>query len=170
MKDVIDIQRPWWKEPMLWMIFGLPLAAVVASFASYYIAATNPDPLVKAGYHKEGMAPVKDQTLEQKAAAMGLSAMMSATGDGRVQLVMSGGTDKLVGNLRLSMIHPTHVERDLYASMVQTDQNTYVASVGVLDDTRRQIIIEPEDLAWRLTGYWQSPLSGPASLGATSDK
>lgn len=169
MKDVLDINRPWWKEPMVWFIAGLPMLAVVGSFISLYIAVTHRDPLVKAGYHKEGMAPGKDQTLEEKAAAMGLGAVLSVAGDGRMQLVMSGAADKIVGNLRLSMIHPTHVERDLYASMVQTDQNTYIANVGVLDDTRRQIIIEPEDLAWRLTGYWQSPLSGPARLGAYSD-
>lgn len=49
-------KRPFWKEPMVWLIAGLPLTAVVASLASFWIATKNADQPVDEHFHKQGLA------------------------------------------------------------------------------------------------------------------
>ena len=165
MKDALEMPRPWWKEPMVWLVAGLPLTAVVASFATYFIAASAPDPLVKAGYHKEGMAPGKDSTLEDRAAALGLGARLQLDASGRISLLLVADAQAPTGNLRLSLIHPTHAERDINVILAHTDGNTYMGTVGNMANARHQVIIEPEDLSWRLSGHWSEPLAAPLGLG-----
>lgn len=38
--------RPWWREPMLWLVVGGPAAVVLASLATAVIAIAWPDPVV----------------------------------------------------------------------------------------------------------------------------
>ena len=40
--------RPWWQEPMLWLVIGGPLVVVLAGVATLVIAIRQPDPVVKA--------------------------------------------------------------------------------------------------------------------------
>ena len=37
---------PWWRHPFVWLVFGLPAAAVVAATASGIIAIRGADPVV----------------------------------------------------------------------------------------------------------------------------
>lgn len=34
----VDPRGPWWKEPMVWLVWGGPLAVVVASLVTVFIA------------------------------------------------------------------------------------------------------------------------------------
>jgi hypothetical protein len=40
--------RPWWREPMMWLVLGGPAAVVVAGVATAAIAMHRPDPVIKA--------------------------------------------------------------------------------------------------------------------------
>lgn len=37
---------PWWRYRMVWLVLGGPLAVVLASFATLYLAITHPDPVL----------------------------------------------------------------------------------------------------------------------------
>lgn len=39
--------RPWWREPMVWLVIGGPAVVVVAAIASGIIAWRGADPLVQ---------------------------------------------------------------------------------------------------------------------------
>ena len=41
-------QRPWWREPMMWLVLGGPAVVVVAGIATAAIALHRPDPVIKA--------------------------------------------------------------------------------------------------------------------------
>ena len=41
--------QPFWHFRINWLVIGLPLLAVVASFITLAIAVGNPDPLLQAG-------------------------------------------------------------------------------------------------------------------------
>lgn len=43
----VPTQRPWWREPLVWMVIGGPLAVVVAGIATLVIAVKNPDPVLQ---------------------------------------------------------------------------------------------------------------------------
>jgi len=38
--------RPWFREPMVWMVIGGPLAVVLASLVTVTLAVKNPDPVL----------------------------------------------------------------------------------------------------------------------------
>jgi uncharacterized protein len=39
--------RPWWREPMMWLVVGGPLAVVIAGIVTAAIAISAPDPVLK---------------------------------------------------------------------------------------------------------------------------
>jgi uncharacterized protein len=42
------VDRPWWRERMLWLVLGGPAVVVVASFVTLALAVSNPDPVLRA--------------------------------------------------------------------------------------------------------------------------
>lgn len=38
--------RPWYREPYVWLVLGGPLAVIVASIFTIYLAVTRPDPVL----------------------------------------------------------------------------------------------------------------------------
>ena len=50
------MKTSWYKEPWAWLVFILPLSAVVAGITTVIIANTNPDTLVTGDYYKKGKA------------------------------------------------------------------------------------------------------------------
>ena len=38
--------QPWWRFGLVWMVVGGPAVVVVAALVTFYIAATNPDPVL----------------------------------------------------------------------------------------------------------------------------
>lgn len=36
----------WWRYGHIWLVFGLPFVVVLASFATLYIAASNPETII----------------------------------------------------------------------------------------------------------------------------
>jgi hypothetical protein len=38
--------QPWWRFGLVWMVVGGPAVVVVAGLVTFYIAATNPDPVL----------------------------------------------------------------------------------------------------------------------------
>jgi uncharacterized protein len=47
-----ELKRPWWKLWHIWLIIGGPLAVVVASFITLYLAITRPDAVIDDYYRK----------------------------------------------------------------------------------------------------------------------
>lgn len=43
----VPTQRPWWREPYVWLVISGPAAVVVAGIATVVIAVKNPDPVLK---------------------------------------------------------------------------------------------------------------------------
>jgi uncharacterized protein len=83
----LDKKLPWWREPMVWLIAGLPLAAVLASFATLWIAIRNADTLVKEGYLKEGFTVQEVLPQDHEAVRLGLSGQLIVETDAlRIQL------------------------------------------------------------------------------------
>jgi hypothetical protein len=42
----LPVARPWWREPMLWLVVGGPLVVVVAATVTAVIAWRGADPVV----------------------------------------------------------------------------------------------------------------------------
>jgi hypothetical protein len=46
MKTALKSSRPWWKEPYLWLVVGLPLSAVLACIVTAVYILRGPDRVV----------------------------------------------------------------------------------------------------------------------------
>lgn len=44
--EPVATPRPWWREPMLWLVLGGPLAVVLAALATAVIAVRGADPVL----------------------------------------------------------------------------------------------------------------------------
>lgn len=160
--------RPWWKEPMVWLIAGLPATAVVAGFTTYFIAAHNPDSLVKDEYRKEGFALVeKSSAADQRAASLGLLARLTSR-DGQLLVTLKSREKTEPGRLALTIIHPTRESQDMHILLGRSSGETYAATLPNLGSGKRILVLEPEDRTWRITGQWQAPFSGMTEMAAVA--
>jgi hypothetical protein len=48
-----ELKQPWWKLWHMWLIVAGPLAVVIASFITLYLAIVNPDDVVDGYYRKD---------------------------------------------------------------------------------------------------------------------
>ena len=46
---------PWWRYPLVWMVFAGPAIVVVAGFVTLYIALAVPDPVIDQDYYRKGV-------------------------------------------------------------------------------------------------------------------
>lgn len=161
------LQPPWWKEPMIWLVAGLPALAVIASFITYFIAASDPDPLVNAGYRKVGLAPLQDTDKERRAADLKVQAdLVYANGEASIKLY--GLLDKQPDHLVLLLLHPTDAAQDVRLMLPKIAVGRYATPALTTNAGKRQWILEPEDQAWRLTGSLNLPLTGTLKLANDS--
>ena len=46
---------PWWKYAHVWMVLSGPAIVVVASFVTFYLAASGQDPVIDEDYYQHGV-------------------------------------------------------------------------------------------------------------------
>lgn len=71
------IQRPWQREPFVWLVIAFPAAAVLAGFVTLYLAVISDDGLVVDDYYKHGLEI--NRLLEREQAAAQAQLGMAAT-------------------------------------------------------------------------------------------
>lgn len=141
---------------MVWLVAGLPIAAVIASFATYFIAADKPDALVNAGYQKEGLAPLKDTSKEQRANALSIKADLTI-GAGAISITLSGKMEALPSSLELLLLHPANAEKDLRVYLSSQGNGLYSGPQPEHLHGKWHWILEPKGQDWRLSGELALP-------------
>ena len=58
--------RPWYREPMMWLVLGGPALVVVASLSTYAIAVRGSDPVIERDAATEAERVGKELTPEQR--------------------------------------------------------------------------------------------------------
>lgn len=148
----------WWREPMVWLIIALPLAAVVASLITWWIAARDADALVAEDYYKQGMAIHQTLEREARAAALGLAAELQVQDD-ELSVRLQGRLDRYPERLQLILVHPTRQERDLELVLPAYALGEYRAVLPRLPAGQRRFILQPAEQDWRITGRAAVPFS-----------
>jgi hypothetical protein len=60
------VPRPWWQYGHVWLVISGPAIVVVASFITFYLAASGQDPVIDQDYYRKGIEINK--TLRENAA------------------------------------------------------------------------------------------------------
>ncbi len=74
--STLDSNAPWWKFGHVWLVLAGPAIVVVASFITFYLAVTRPDPVVTEDYYRKGLEI--NRTLDAQAGAASLAPAVQA--------------------------------------------------------------------------------------------
>lgn len=160
--------RPWYREPLVWLLIAFPLAAVLGGIATYVIADRTKDGLVVDDYYKKGKEINKSLARDQAAAQLGLHGGLrldAASGRVAVELTARPGAS-LPQLITLRWLHATRGGLDRTQELVQARPGHYEAGFPELAPGRWYAQIEDAD--WRLQGSLHVPGETRLELRATA--
>ncbi len=144
-------QSPW-RNPMVWLMVGFPLAAVVAGTATLFIAidAGGSDAIPDA-VRRTAQIQTVELGPDERAAERRLSAVFSVQEDAVEVLVATGDFDR-TQPLRLSLQHPIEAAQDITLVLQPNARGGWSAAhtLDVGHDWRVQLSDEAGQ--WRLLG------------------
>ena len=153
-------KRPAWREPMVWLVFAIPAAAVVASIALLVTASrsTGTDDAVADEVKRTAQVQVTDLGPDAMARQLRLSAVVrfsDARGEKLIEVLpVDGGFDRKA-TLSLALHHPLRAELDRTIALVPA--KTGWRSDGELDLSHDwNVQLTPSGGTWRLQGRWTS--------------
>jgi hypothetical protein len=152
-------RRSAWREPMLWLVAGLPFASIVAGLVLVFVIARggNVDPL-SAGVRRTAQVQAEDTRADEEALRRGLHANLQREADG-VVLDVQGETGD-AATLRLRLLHPTTAAQDREFTLQRIAPRRW-RSGGVPASTHAwHVRVEPGDGRWRLAGRLDAAADG----------
>lgn len=146
--------RPFWKEPMVWLVWGLPLASVVAGIWLVVTAvrAGGADPVID-DVQRVSQIQTTDLGPDERAAQRQLSAILQVRPD-HVELTAVTGEFGRETGLVLVMTHPTEAAQDVRLPLARTPTGwTAPAEIDTRHDWNLQLT--PDNAQWRIRGRLQ---------------
>lgn len=144
-------QRSGWREPMVWLVAGLPIAAVIGSVWLVVVAvrAGGAD-AVADQVQRTGQIQTADLGPDARAAELGLAAVVQVD-RGTLRVFPAGGAFARGQPLRLTLLHPQHQAADRSVEM-QPDATGWHAQLAL--DGSHDWLVHVTDRAgtWRLRG------------------
>jgi uncharacterized protein len=146
-------------NPVVWIMIGVPLAAVCASMLTLFLAARGSEPPLPAQYSWEGKALEADFARADRAGTLGAAAELEFdTGRVRVALDFSASNEALPAALELRLTHATLPALDRAITLVRdAGSGAYWADLPALQRGHWHIEVAADD--WRLRGRLEAPVS-----------
>ena len=145
-----DKKRPFWREPMMWLVLGLPAASVVAGVILVSLAARDSSDSVGDVVTRTAQIQVSDLSPDARARDLRLSAIVRVD-DGFLEVLPVTGDFERQGPLRLVLRHPTLAAEDLELRADPSDNGWRAeAEPGLDHDWKLELM--PEGMPWRLQG------------------
>ncbi|GHB97758.1 FixH family protein [Thermomonas carbonis] len=146
-----NMPRPAWREPLVWLVFGIPAVAVVALVWMLFIAAgpgstDSVDPAVK----RTAQIQVADLGPDEAASRLRLAALLRIDGKALEVLPLHAGFDTATP-LKLALRHPTRADLDQEVTMQPTASGWRAPlELDLAHDWKLELA--PQDGHWRLQG------------------
>jgi hypothetical protein len=146
---------PWYRQFWPWFIIALPTTAVIASFATLFIAVTNAPDLVIEDYTRIGEISMAQLDRDRRATELDLHATVTfrATDNPQQQLlsIRLRGNDnaRLPARIILKSVHSTLPSLDVEAELASSD-GYYSGIFPLLIGTYNLHIVDPER-SWKLS-------------------
>lgn len=141
--------RPWYREPLVWLLIALPLSAVLGGIATITLAIRSDDGLVVDDYYRRGLAINAELEREHRATELGLRCDVDASGRSiRVRLSAPSGF-RYPPQLALRLSHATRAGFDRAMQLHAAGDGGYRAALDTpLQPGRWYAEIAADD--WRL--------------------
>ncbi len=139
--------RHWYAEPWPWLLIAGPLAVVIASLASAWLAVASDDGVVAQDYYKRGL--LINQTLRRDAVEVRAApgATVAADPNGKLRVSLHGVMEAPTW-LRLTLAQPGMPSRDRVIELHHVGDGEWVGSMPGQTDERRIVTLESN--AWRM--------------------
>ena len=148
---VKDTSRPAWREPLVWLVFGIPAIAVVALVWMVFIAAgPGSTDSVDTAVKRTAQIQFADLGPDETAARLRLAALLRIDGKELEVLPLHAGFD--TGKpLKLALRHPTRADLD-HEVLMQPTATGWRAPLEPDLGHDWKLQLAPEDGSWRLQG------------------
>ena len=164
------MSQPWYKQPHMWLVVAIPVAAVVLSFMYLGLALNGADTTVRDDWYMDGKALKQDLSRDVLSADRGLKATLT-TSDSQLSVVLEQSDSALHENqLNVSFSHATKADYDfeVTALAVPSDPLRYEAELST-EQIRRlgtpgRYYVEVSGVDWRLKTKVQTPLESKLEL------
>jgi hypothetical protein len=144
-------RKSFWREPMVWLVFGLPLASIVAGVTLVVIAVRSGGAdTVSDQVQRVAQVQTADLGMDNVASQRKLSAVLRAQ-DGVIEVLPATGDFDRTQPLRLVLAHPSQASADLHIELAPSALGWRAdAPLDSSHDWSLQLL--PIDSSWRLRG------------------
>jgi len=155
----------WYREPLVWMLIAIPLAAVIGGTITFYLAVKSDDGLVADDYYQRGKEINRVLARDEAAAAHALKGSIDINfKSGRVAVELSPNTSyRLPPEIQLQLLHSTRAGFDQVLMLQREPSGLYGGNLPTLSPGHWHLQLEADD--WRLTGSMNIPASKQPSMG-----
>jgi len=142
--------RPFWREPMMWLVIGLPLVVVIACVNLLIVASRDSSDAVGDVVQRTAQIQVADLSPDARARDLRLSAIIRID-EGYLEVLPVTGEFKRDQPLRVVLRHPALAASDIELRAEPSD-NGWRADAGIGLDNDWKLELMPEGMPWRLQG------------------
>lgn len=153
-----DNAQPWYRQPWVWFVFGIPAVSVVVGIALVVIAVRNADSVVRDDWYKDGRAIQQKMARDETAARRQIQAKLTLdASSGEIHGWLSGQTAPIDVQVTLVLSHPTLADQDQTVVLRRQADGRYLGDLDQAPHGRFYVELGSTD--WRLTGVREFPLT-----------
>ncbi len=140
-------------EPMALLVWGLPLAAVIAGLSTVWIAVqAGGSDTVRDSVRRVAQVQTTNLARDEVAARRGLSADLRIDPETHALTLQLQGDGALPEQLRLVLGHPSQSSQDQALVLVRAQPGTYLGRLQRDPAQRWHLQLDTQDGDWRLVG------------------
>ena len=148
--------RHWKREPLVWMIIGIPLSAVIMGIIMLTLAINSWSGLVVDDYYRKGKQINLVLARDKLAWELGLAANFRVFDSGKVEIRFDPDVSVIPGDqIQLKLVHATRPGLDRDAYFENRNLRLLEAELPIPGPGRWNLFLQTAD--WRLTGSLQYP-------------
>jgi len=141
--------RPWYKEPYVLMLIGVPLSSVIMGIFFISLAVNTKDTLVRDNYYKDGLAINQEMKWDKKSVELDIELSVLIEGN-NASIAINKSRQTPPTTLTLKLSHPTLKEKDRDAFLQHSQKGNYKGFINNLEDGRYYIMVESIEQQWRI--------------------
>ena len=121
-------KKPWYKQPLVWMVIAFPSIAVVGGISLLILSINIDDGVVDDDYYKRGKEINRVLVRDRKAAELGIHGVSVYAADSKrfsVTLASNEGSDFDDNDIQLKLLHATRGGMDISTPLDKSETGLY---------------------------------------------
>jgi hypothetical protein len=147
---------PWTREPLVWMLIGIPASAIIMGVVIITLAIQSWSGLVVDDYYKKGKQINRVLARDRFAYELGLAATFVIDESGKIEIRFDDDVSVIPGErIELKLVHSTRPGLDQTFMFDNRQLRLLEGEMALQGSGRWNLFLQTAD--WRLTGSMQYP-------------